>query len=160
MDITLHPGYGFQEDILTLFSEYTRLLVEGDPAMARYLSLQNYDEERRHLTEKYGLPRGRLYLARWGETPAGCVALKEMDGARCEMKRFYVRPQFRGRHVGRLLMEQIITDAKEIGYTEMLLDTLPFLDRAIQMYRSRGFQEVPKYNDNPIENSIYLRLEL
>lgn len=160
MDITLHPGYSFQEDILTLFSEYTRLLVEGNPAMARYLSLQNYDEERRHLTEKYGPPRGRLYLARWGETPAGCVALKEMDMARCEMKRFYVRPQFRGRHVGRLLMEQIIADAKGIGYTEMLLDTLPFLDRAIQMYRARGFQEVPKYNDNPIENSIYLRLEL
>ena len=161
MVVTLHPGLESPEEILALFTEYTRLLMEGEPEMARYLlDLQHYSEERQHLEAKYGPPYGRLYLARCGEEPAGCIALKRLDGTRCEMKRFYVRPQFRGHHVGRLLMEQIISDATEIGYTEMFLDTLPFLDRAISMYRARGFQDIPQYNDNPVQNAVYLRLEL
>lgn len=77
-----------------------------------------------------------------------------------EMKRLYVRPQFRGRQIGNVLVRQIIEDAKEIGYRFMLLDTLPFLEGALHMYRKTGFYEIESYNDSPMENSIYMRLEL
>ena len=76
---------------------------------------------------QYGLPRARLYLAYVDGKVAGCIALKELDSETCEVKRLYVRPEFRGLKLGNLLIQKIIDDAKEIGYKAMLLDTLPFL---------------------------------
>lgn len=76
------------------------------------------------------------------------------------MKRLYVRPCFRGQGIGDILIRQIIKDAKEIGYRHMLLDTLPFLQSAIHMYRKYGFYEIESYNDSPMDASIYMRLDL
>ena len=76
------------------------------------------------------------------------------------MKRLYVRPQFRGKHIGDQLIEKIIADAKEIGYSYMLLDTLPFLESAIYLYKKYGFYEIESYNDSPMSTSIYMKLEL
>ena len=109
---------------------------------------------------EYGLPYGRLYLAYSDKEPAGCIGLKRIDNKNCEVKRLYVRPAFRGRHIGRLLMEQIIREAKEIGYSHMLLDTLPFLQSAIHMYKKQGFYEISGYNNSPMDTSIYMKLDL
>ena len=76
------------------------------------------------------------------------------------MKRFYVRPRFRGQKLGGQLMQKIISDAKEIGYSYMLLDTLPFLESAIRMYQKFGFYTIDRYNDSPVSTSIYMRLDL
>lgn len=76
------------------------------------------------------------------------------------MKRLYVRPQFRGNKLGERLVEKIIMDAKEIGYTHMLLDTLPFLEQAIHMYNKFGFYDIECYNDSPMRTSIYMKLDL
>ena len=92
--------------------------------------------------------------------PTGCIALRRLDGARCEMKRLYVRPGFRGRRIAQTLVEQILQDAREIGYSAMLLDTLPFLDSALRLYRKLGFYDIPCYNDSPMETSIYLQKDL
>ena len=78
----------------------------------------------------------------------------------CEMKRLYVRPKFRGQKIGNLLVEKIINDAKKIGYSHMLLDTLPFLKSAIHMYKKYGFYEINSYNDSPMDTSIYMKLDL
>ena len=67
------------------------------------------------------------------------------------MKRLYVRPKFRGKQIGELLIEKIIKDAKEIGYSFMLLDTLPFLKSAINLYKKYGFYEIPSYNISKID---------
>ena len=72
----------------------------------------------------------------------------------------YVRPAFRGLGLSRVLMDRILSDAREIGYTTMLLDTLPFLQTALKLYRAYGFEEIERYNDSPMDTSIYLRLEL
>ena len=150
-----HPA-----EIGALFREYTDMLVENDPKFAYYLELQDYDEELRHLESKYGPPRGRLILAMEGGEAAGSIALKEMDAERCELKRLYVRPAFRGRGLGRALTEMIIAAAREIGYKEMLLDTLPFLQSAQHIYRAAGFREMEKYNDSPMDDATYMKLEL
>ena len=160
MELTIRLGYDAREEIAALFSEYTKTLVEGDPAFRAYLDKQGYDNEVLHPEEKYGLPRGRLYLARIEGEPAGCVALRPLDEKRCEMKRLYVRPAFRERGLGGQLIQRVIDEARAIGYECLLLDTLPFLTDAIGMYHRRGFVDIPSYNNSPMENLVYMRLDL
>ena len=160
MNTEIIPAYRHKEEIRALFSEYTSMLTANDPSMQGYLAIQNYEEELSHLEEKYGPPSGRLYLARCGKEAAGCIGLKKIDDQNCEMKPFYVRPHFRGRKLGVQLMQKIIMDAREIGYSHMLLDTLPFLEDAIRMYKKSGFYTIDRYNDSPVSTSIYMRLDL
>ncbi len=162
MDVRLILAYDRPQEVGMLFSEYTEMLIAGDETFRKYLEIQHYEEELKHLEAKYGMPGGRLYLAYWGADGelAGCVGLRRLDDRNCEMKRLYVRPQFRGRGIGERLVRRIIGDAEEIGYAHMLLDTLPFLEGALRMYERLGFYEIPCYNDSPMEASIYLRLDL
>lgn len=160
MNLAILPAFDFPQEVRALFSEYTDMLIENDPSFAKYLTLQNYDEEIAHLEKKYGPPWGRLYLARWEGQTAGCIGLRRLDSENCEMKRLYVRPEFRGRQIGDGLVRRIIADAKETGYSHMLLDTLPFLESALRMYKRFGFYEIPCYNNSPMESSIYMKLDL
>lgn len=160
MDVKIVPAYDRPEAVGQLFSEYTAMLLQGDPGFREYLDLQHYDEELQHPEAKYAMPEGRLYLACCGGKAAGCIGLRKLDGRRCEMKRLYVRPEFRGHRIGRLLAEKILADARGIGYSQMLLDTLPFLQSAIRMYRELGFYEIDSYNESPMGDSIYMRLDL
>lgn len=160
MEIIVVPAYDREDELRELFGEYTALLVEGDPKFASYLAIQKYDDELTHPGAKYALPCGRLYLALCDGECAGCIALRRIDGNRCELKRLYVRPEFRGKGIGRLLVNRVISDARAIGYRSILLDTLPFLHTAIDMYKSMGFYEIARYNDNPLIDSVYLQLDL
>ena len=154
-------GLEYPREIGELFREYTEMLVRGDPKFQIYLDMQDYDEELAHLEGKYGPPGGKLILARGDGEAAGCIALKQMDEpGRCELKRLYVRPAFRGRGLGRELTEAIIAAARELGYKEMLLDTLPFLQSAQRIYRAAGFREIEKYNDSPMDDATYMKLIL
>ena len=160
MSVKILLAYDFPEEIKLLFSEYTDILIEGDASFKKYLEIQNYDDELEHLEKKYGLPYGRLYLAYYNDEVAGCIGLKKINGKKCEMKRLYVRPKFRGKQIGEKLIEKIIKDAKEIGYSFMLLDTLPFLKSAINLYKKYGFYEITSYNNSPMNTSIYMKLDL
>lgn len=160
MELEIIPAFDFPNEIRKLFSEYTKMLIAGDSSFQKYLELQNYDEELEHLDLKYGLPDGRLYIAFYHGELAGCIGLRKIDEWNCEMKRLYVRPAFRGKKIGSKLVQQIIKDAKDIGYSHMLLDTLPFLKSAINMYETIGFYEIPSYNDSPMTTSIYMKLDL
>lgn len=160
MSIKLVDGYGFKDEIKALFTEYTEYLVENDSKFKEYLEVQKYDDEIEHLEDKYGMPWGRLYIVFYENQVAGCIALRKIDDEKCEMKRLYVRPEFRNKGIARMLTEKIVSDAKEIGYSSMLLDTLPFLQTALKMYKQMGFYEIECYNNSPMDNSIYLKLDL
>ncbi len=160
MDIKITPAYGEREEISILFSEYTDMLTANDESFKKYLDIQHYDEEISHLESKYGMPDGRLYLIYCDRKLAGCIGLRKIDNQSCEMKRLYVRPEFRGKKLGNILVEKIIADAREIGYSYMLLDTLPFLQSAIRMYKKFGFYEIESYNNSPMDTSIYMKLDL
>ena len=160
MGIKMVYAYNHTEEVSQLFTEYTDMLIENDSSFQKYLDIQNYSDEMEHLESKYGLPEGRLYLVYCDEELAGWIGLGKIDNQNCEMKRLYVRPKFRGRKVGNLLVEKIIDDAKKIGYSHMLLDTLPFLKSAIHMYKKYGFYEIDSYNDSPMDTSIYMKLDL
>ena len=160
MNIEIVPAYKHTQEINALFFEYTKMLIANDHSFQNYLDIQHYEEEINHLEEKYGMPSGRLYLAYCNGEAAGCIGLKKIDEKNCEMKRLYVRPQFRNINIGKLLVQRIIIDAKEIGYSYMLLDTLPFLEKAIHLYEKFGFYTIDCYNDSPMSTSIYMRLDL
>lgn len=160
MGLKILPAYEYPEEIRALFSEYTALLIAGDSTFKEYLAVQNYDEEISHLSSKYGLPGGRLYIAFYDGEAAGCVGLRKIDEKKCELKRLYVKPAFRGKHIGNTLIKQIIKDAKEIGYSHILLDTLPFLTSALCLYKACGFYEIPSYNNSPMSTSIYMKCDL
>lgn len=160
MSLNIVHAYDRPEEVLGLFAEYMDMLLEGDPTFAEYLQIQNYDDELRDLSHKYGLPEGRLYLAYWDGELAGSIALRKIDNERCELKRMYIKPAFRRRGIAKTLVLRLIEDAREIGYRYMLLDTLPFLQTAIRMYHNIGFYEIERYNDSPMDTSIYMKFDL
>ena len=94
------------------------------------------------------------------EEAAGCVLLKPMEGA-CEMKRMWVRPKFQGFGIGRKLVENLIEEARQHGYSAMYLDTIPAAMKAAhQLYCALGFVPVERYNDNPVPDVTFFRLNL
>jgi len=160
MELDIVYAYDRSDEVLSLFSEYMDMLLEGDPTFAEYLQIQNYDDELRDLSHKYGLPDGRLYLAYWDGELAGSIALRKIDDENCELKRLYIKPKFRRNGIAKALVLRLIDDAREIGYQHMLLDTLPFLQTAIGMYHSIGFYEIDRYNNSPMDTSIYMKFDL
>lgn len=106
MDIRILPAFHYPTEIKELFSEYTQTLIDGDPEIQKYLSIQNYEKELEHPEAKYGPPAGRLYLAFCEGSPAGCIGLRPLESPGCEMKRLYVRPAFRKNHIAIALSEQ------------------------------------------------------
>ena len=160
METIILPAYEYREEIAALFREYTDMLIKDEPRFTEYLGIQNYDDEIKHLEHKYALPDGRLYIVFCGGIPAGCIGMRKLDGESCELKRLYVKPAFRGNGIAGKLVDRILTEAKEIGYRFVYLDTFPFLTTAIAMYKRRGFYEIPCYNDCPIEATVYMRLDL
>ncbi len=160
MSVKIVYGYELKNEVKALFTEYTDFLVSGDSKFKKYLEIQKYGHEVENLEEKYGLPYGRLYVAYFENQIAGCIALRKLNNTQCEMKRLYVKSQFRNRGIAKILVEKVISDAREIGYSSMLLDTLPFLTTAINMYKKIGFYEIGCYNDSPLDNTIYMKLNL
>lgn len=142
-------------------AEVRRLFLEYAESLGFSLCFQGFDEEVKNLPGAYAPPRGRLLLASLNGQSAGCIALRALDPAICEMKRLYVRPNVRRRSLGRLLVDGILTEARSIGYQRMRLDTIgSSMQDAIDLYRRRGFREIEPYRTNPIAGALYLELSL
>ena len=124
------------------------------------LCFQEFEGELASLPGKYAPPDGRLMLATEGGQAAGCVAIRRIDDDVCEMKRLYVRPEFRSSGLGRLLAREMISQAAETGYATMRLDTLDRLAEAMSLYESLGFRQTEPYYDNPLDGVVYWELSL
>ena len=121
---------------------------------------QNFSTELAALPGAYAPPRGRLAVALIDGQPAGCGALKPFDGSRCEFKRLYVRPAFRGAGLGQALLDWLIAEARAAGYQEVLGDTMPVMEAALRMYDRMGFERTAPYAADPTAGAIFLRLRL
>ena len=121
---------------------------------------QNFEVEVAGLPGTYAPPGGTLVLAEIDGRAAGCAALRRFDEQRGEAKRLYVRPEFRGRGVGRALLDRVIAEARRFGYVELVGDTIPQMEVALGMYDRAGFERTGPYAAAPTEGAIYLRLKL
>jgi len=154
MDIVKVAASGLDLDtVRDLFLEYAGSLNFN-------LCFQDFDTEIEGLPGGYSSPAGTLLLARVDGAAAGCVGVRPLDAGRCEMKRLYVRPQFRCTGLGRTLAEQAIAFARSARYQRMALDTLPQMMAATRIYRELGFTPSAAYYDNTPINSTCLELVL
>lgn len=156
------PGFVFaQAHSPQQIAAIRELFLEYAQSLGFSLCFQGFDKELAELPGDYAPPRGRLILARRQGDAAGCAALHPSSGDICEMKRLYVRPEFRGKGLGRALAERIIAVARESGYQRLRLDTVePRMKTAVALYGQLGFREIAPYRPNPIEGALYLELHL
>ena len=142
-------------------SAVRELFLEYAQSLNFSLCFQSFEKELASLPGDYASPQGRLLLAVHGSHLAGCAALHKLDHETCEMKRLYVRPEYRGKGLGRVLAERVVADAREIGYKRLRLDTVePVMQGAVALYRKLGFREIAPYRENPIAGALYMELAL
>ncbi len=143
-------------------NEVRKLFIEYQKELGHDLCFQDFRNELDTLPGKYKEPDGHLLLLKdeQNETIAGCIALKKFEKDICEMKRLYVKPQFRHKGYGRILVTEMLNVAREKGYKEMILDTLEILKPAIQLYKKFGFKITKPYYHNPLEGVVYMSKEI
>lgn len=141
------------DQIRELFTEYVNWLGFD-------LGFQNFEREYRDLPGEYSPPDGCLLLATWNGETAGCVGLRKFEGKVCEMKRLYIRSEYRRKGMGRELSVRIIEKARYIGYECMRLDTVPWMTEALTLYESLGFEYIGPYRHNPIKGAKFMELRL
>jgi len=137
-----------------------RLFREYSDATGACECFEGFAKEIAELPGPYGPPTGHLLLAEVEGHSAGCVAFRKLDEDICEMKRLYVREEFRGRNLGRKLAEALVAEARSNGYRAMRLDTLASMLAAKGLYQSMGFRSIPRYNDNSVAGVVHLELKL
>jgi putative acetyltransferase len=135
------------ETVRELFAEYARA-VDAPCCFA------GFEREMRELPRGYGL----LLLAREDDAAAGCVGLRELDPSTAEVKRLYVRGPYRGRGMGRVLIEAALDAARKRGYRRVVLDSLPTMHEARGLYHALGFREVAPYLDDPTPGATCFEL--
>ena len=137
-----------------------RLIEEYAASLNVDLSFQNFAHELEHLTSEYAPVTGAFLLAEERGVYLGCVGVRQFSDGIGEIKRLYVIPAARGRGVGRLLAKGIVAAAKQLGYTRLLLDTLPSMKQAQSLYVSLGFKSTAAYRFNPVPGTAFLELDL
>lgn len=143
----------YLDAVRELFTEYADSL-DFD------LDFQDFQTELDSLPGKYAPPGGTILLALSDGNTAGCVAMRSLSTDISEMKRLFVRPQYRGSRIGKELALAIINQARSAGYSAMRLDTIDTMWAAISLYRSIGFREIPSYCYNPLPGALFFELNL
>ncbi len=161
MSVTVRPaGAADLELVRGLFTEYAT--APHDEALFQsYLAHQRFELEVAELPGSYAPPLGALLIAEHGGVAIGCVGLKPLDPPDvCEMKRLFVRPEGRGLGAGHALVDHVLRAARDAGYRVMRLDTMPSMHDAQRLYRAIGFHEIPAYNANPVEGSLFFERDV
>jgi ribosomal protein S18 acetylase RimI-like enzyme len=136
-----------------LFEQYAQVL-DFD------LTFQQFDKELTRMAIDYNSPDGALLLAYDGDRPVACAGIRKLDVYTAELKRMFVRPEYRKQQLGQQLLQMAIDAAKQLGYRAIRLDTVPAMQAAIKLYRSFGFQEIEPYRFNPVEGAMYMEKQL
>lgn len=136
-----------------LFEEYARSLNTD-------LSFQNFSKELDTINQQYHKPSGGLLLVFYDDQPVGCAGIRRLDDHTAELKRMYVKDDYRGLKIGVALLQRSIDLAKALGYKKLRLDTLANMTKAQQLYQSFGFYEIDAYRYNPLAGTIYMERDL
>ena len=140
--------------------EVRSLILEYADSLCMDLCFQNFDKEMEVFPGDYSPPDGALLMVLEQDTPIGCVAIRKIDQDVCEMKRLYVRPNYRGKGFGKMLAQSAIERGRKIGYKRTRLDTLPSMKAAISMYTRIGFKPIEAYRYKPASQALFFELQL
>lgn len=155
------PGLAFRIARTTKDFDLTKkLLTQYSDSLYIDLCFQDFDHELETLSIQYRKPDGALFIAYLKRQAIGCVGLRKYDDQNAEIKRMYVKPQYRGRYIGQKLLELILAAAQKLGYKKILLDTLPEMITAQALYRKFGFHETSEYRFNPVAGSVFMAKEI
>lgn len=143
------------------YRQLAGLFREYEKDLGFELTFQNFEDELRQLPQMYGPPKGEAFLLKdKDDLYFGCVAVRKLEEGVGEIKRMYIRPAWRGRGYGKVLMDVSLEAAKILGYKKVRLDTLDSMQSALAVYRKAGFYEIPKYRENPFGNAVFMEKEL
>jgi ribosomal protein S18 acetylase RimI-like enzyme len=135
------------------------------------LDFQGFEDELAGLPGKYAVENGGAVLLAYTsseqhatqETIIGIVALRSFPTTTsiptCELKRLYLTPPSRGLGVSKHLMAAVLARARQLGYAEMLLDTLASMTAARHLYSRYGFTEIPSYYPS-VSGAVFYKLLL
>ncbi|MBI3714902.1 MAG: GNAT family N-acetyltransferase [Betaproteobacteria bacterium] len=137
-----------------------KLLREYQQSLDTDLCFQNFEQEVASLPGDYVPPRGRLLLGYANGLAAGCIAMRGLNADTAEMKRLFVRPDYRGCGFGRAFAQAIIDAARGEGYRRLVLDTLPSMGDAQALYAVLGFRDIAAYTNNPVAGTRFMGLDL
>jgi len=141
-------------------SSAKRLILDYAASLGVDLSFQGFDREMAEFPSGFVAPDGRLLIAVEDGEAVGVVGVRKLSRTICELKRMYVRPESRGKGIGRMLAERAVRDARDLGYSRMRLDTLARLEEAVRLYESMGFKRIQPYTFNPTEGVLFMELDL
>jgi putative acetyltransferase len=137
-----------------LFREYEREIEAA-------CCFDGFEKELAEIDSRYSPPEGRLLLARDGDEPVGCAAIRRLEGDVAEGRRLYLRPDARGHGLGGALVLALLDEAHAAGFRTIRIETLPGkMSAAAAMYRQLGFREIAPYVRRPVEGALYLELSL
>ncbi len=142
------------------FAAGARLISEYRREFYEVLCLQNIDVELQELALRYSPPNSQFFLLKEAETALACAILKRFSVEMVELKRMYIKSETRGKGYSKLLMDQVIQTARDLGFRRMVLDTVPIMSTAIQLYEKYGFQRREAYYESPLEDVLFYELIL
>lgn len=146
-------GQDHLEDFRRLVQEYLDTEVIGGRGLN--VDFQHPDQELADLPGSYARPTGAMLLAYVGDAPAACMGYRRIDETTCELKRLYVRPAYRGRHLASMLFRESCALARRAGYQRAVLDTLDSMTTALALYERFGFTRCGAYYDDPLPGALF-----
>jgi putative acetyltransferase len=131
-----------------LFNEYAATININ-------LDFQHFYDELKMLQQMYAAPEGGIILCREAAAYIACVAVRKISVEIAELKRMFVQPQYQGMGIGKILLQKSLALARQCGYKKIRLDTLNYMQPAIELYKAHGFYEIAAYYHNPIATAVY-----
>lgn len=99
-----------------------------------------------------------VVVAYFGNLPAGCGAIKQYDDETMEVKRMFVKPEFRGKGIARAVLSELEKWTAELGYSFCILETGKKQPEAISLYKTSGYELIPNYGQyENVEMSVCMR---
>lgn len=153
------------DTVRRLFQEYRQWLADHrDPAPESEsrvrAGLAMVDHLIAELPGAYGSPRGELLLWFEGDSVVACGALRELERRVGEIKRIYVRADYRGKEFGRPFVRALIERARAHGYERLRVDTLPTMSAAIEFYQELGFRPISAFWPHPVAGALFFEYEI
>ncbi len=124
------------------------------------LSFQQFDDELINLKAMYGTPDGGIILCKIENEFIGCVGIRKIDNNIAELKRMFVNSTYQKQGIGKALLQKAVELARGLNYNAIRLDTLNYMTKAINLYKTHGFYEIPPYYQNPNETAVYFEIKL